>query len=80
MNFNFKVNFDASGLAGNLEDRFGKGSDAQYWWSSIVFEGSRKYLPKVTGILESVSYAHSEPDYADGFIVYGGDGETNLTI
>ena len=70
MAFTFEVHFDVSGLEKQLEERFGIGSDAQYEWSRIVFDGSRPYMPKVTGMLENISYLHSEPLFAQGELLY----------
>jgi len=62
------VEFDAKGI----ESRFGPGSEAQREWSRIVFDGTRKYLPKVTGQFENLSYMHSEPLFDQGELVYPG--------
>ena len=63
-----EVTFDTKGI----EERFGIGSDAQREWSRIVFDGTRKYLPKVTGQFESLSYIHSEQVFDQGELVYPG--------
>ena len=72
MAFTFDVQFDISSLEKQLEERFGIGSDAQYEWSRIVFDGSRPYMPKVTGTFENLSYLHSEPLFAQGELLYTG--------
>lgn len=72
MPINFKVNVDLSGVASGLNERFGIGSDAQYEWSRIVFDGSRKYMPKVTGNFENLSYMQSKSLFEMGELVYPG--------
>ena len=72
MAFKFEVKFDAKGLESNLSDRFGEGSDAQYEWSRIVYDGSRKYMPMVTSNFINISYAQSEPLFDQGELVYSG--------
>jgi len=62
------VTFDVKGL----EERFGLGSEAQREWSRIVFDGARKYMPKITGQFEDLSSMHSEPVFDQGELVYPG--------
>ena len=70
--FKFSVNFDISQIESLLAANFGAGSDAQYTWSRIVFDGSVPYMPMVTGTLIKLSQAHSESVMDQGELVYPG--------
>ena len=72
MPFKATVTFDTKGLQGYLDGRFGVGSDAQYEWSKIVFNGSEKYIPFLTGDFRNRSIAASEPLFAQGELLYPG--------
>jgi len=72
MALDFAVTFDPKGLEQQLSSRFGSGSNAQYEWSRIVFDGSIPYMPMVTGTLIKLSRAHSEPVMEYGELVYPG--------
>jgi len=71
----FEVTFDLSTIERALDERFGEGSAAQYEWSRIVFNGSREYMPHLTGMLEDLSYMHSEPLFDKGELKYSAVAE-----
>jgi len=72
MPFQASINFNAKGLEQKLKADFGPGSDAQYTWSRIVFDGSVPYMPMVTGTFINLSQAHSEPLMDQGELMYPG--------
>jgi hypothetical protein len=70
--FKFTIEFDTTQLENQLSTLFGKGSDAQYTWSKIVFDGSVPYMPMLNAMLIDNSMAASEQTMADGYLIYPG--------
>ena len=72
MKIKLSISFDGEKMANELIRDFGEGSDAQYTWSRIVFDGSVPYMPMVTRTLINLSQAASEPLMEKGELLYPG--------
>lgn len=72
MSFGFTVSFDPKPIENELTERFGIGSDAQYRWSEIVFNGGIKYMPMETATFINQSYILSEPVFDQGGLIFTG--------